>query len=834
MSPDTRPDALEVSPRPGIGPERAAELAHEVYGVDGPVRELGSHQDRNFRVDAAHGRHVLKVANRSWGRSAIEAQNAALLHIAARDTTFQAPVPCRVSTARCARCGRRRRRPAAAPADLRRGRAAVRRRHLAPVVVADLGRLAARVERGARRPRPPRSRPRRAVGPAARRRGARRAARPRSPTPPVASTSPTSRPTPASGSTGSRTGCGCRRSTATSPTTTSWDVATTRGASGPTASSTSATSRAPGWSPTSPSRARRSCAMTPTIRSASCPRCAPSTTSCPLDDADVDGAVAARGAARCGSGRERRAPVGARPRQRLGDGTARGRSGASSTPRTPCRATSPRPPSVTRSARRARATACPRSTRSRRRAAVPVGRRHRRRRPLRHERRRCTRALPRADDRARGPARGRVDGAAATRDAARPGSPARAPRLGRASRQTFALGVDLRPARRHRRASRRGTLVVGRGRRLGVRVDSAPDAYRRRTAPAVAVGDRRSPSGRDARLGRRRRRARGSCVDPSLDAPGVRDARHRRRLARRSAPTRRRCSASTSPRRAPTRSRLLARRDGVLARRAGALLRRRRRASSAAGATTSSTPTAAPTSTWSTTSRRSGTGTRGSSTRSTRQLRLLNTNSRFHYAAMVEFAERLAALASRGASTPCSSSTAAPRRSISRCAWRRRRPVARDVIAVREAYHGWTCASDADHDLALRQPRARRDPPGLGAPVAAPNTLPRRSPRPDAGDGYADDAAPRSTGSPPQGRPPAAFIAEPVFGNAGGVAAARRLPRRGLRRGARGRRSVRSPTRCRSATAGSASTSGRSSSRAWCPTSSRSRRRWATGIRSAP
>jgi 4-aminobutyrate aminotransferase-like enzyme/Ser/Thr protein kinase RdoA (MazF antagonist) len=93
MSPDARPDALEVSPRPGIGPERAAELAREVYGVDGPVRELGSHQDRNFRVDAAHGRHVLKVANRSWGRAAIEAQNAALLHIAARDTSFQAPVP---------------------------------------------------------------------------------------------------------------------------------------------------------------------------------------------------------------------------------------------------------------------------------------------------------------------------------------------------------------------------------------------------------------------------------------------------------------------------------------------------------------------------------------------------------------------------------------------------------------------------------------------------------------------------------------------------------------------------------------------------------------------
>ena len=42
----------------------------------------------------------------------------------------------------------------------------------------------------------------------------------------------------------------------------------------------------------------------------------------------------------------------------------------------------------------------------------------------------------------------------------------------------------------------------------------------------------------------------------------------------------------------------------------------------------------------------------------------------------------------------------------------------------------------------------------------------------------------------------------------------------------------RSPTRCRSATAGSASGSGDSSGRAWCPTSSRSPRRWATASRS--
>ena len=62
---------------------------------------------------------------------------------------------------------------------------------------------------------------------------------------------------------------------------------------------------------------------------------------------------------------------------------------------------------------------------------------------------------------------------------------------------------------------------------------------------------------------------------------------------------------------------------------------------------------------------------------------------------------------------------------------------------------------------------------------------------------------------------------------------ARRLPRRGLRARCARTAASRSPTRCRSATAGSASGSGASSSRASCPTSSRSPRRWATGIRSA-
>jgi 4-aminobutyrate aminotransferase-like enzyme/Ser/Thr protein kinase RdoA (MazF antagonist) len=145
MTPDSRPDALEVSPRPGIGPDRAAELARDVFGVEGPVRELGSHQDRNFRVDGPAGRHVLKVANRSWGRATIEAQNAALLHIAERDSSFHAPLPVAAVDGSLV--------TEAADGDdllpLRlltyvEGEPLSDVVHLAPVVVADLGSLAAR------------------------------------------------------------------------------------------------------------------------------------------------------------------------------------------------------------------------------------------------------------------------------------------------------------------------------------------------------------------------------------------------------------------------------------------------------------------------------------------------------------------------------------------------------------------------------------------------------------------------------------------------------------------------------------------------------------------
>ena len=65
---------------PALTPDVAAEFASACFGVGGEVAELGSHQDQNFRV----GSYVLKVANTAWATEAIELQDAAMRHVAAR------------------------------------------------------------------------------------------------------------------------------------------------------------------------------------------------------------------------------------------------------------------------------------------------------------------------------------------------------------------------------------------------------------------------------------------------------------------------------------------------------------------------------------------------------------------------------------------------------------------------------------------------------------------------------------------------------------------------------------------------------------------------------
>ncbi len=151
------------------------------------------------------------------------------------------------------------------------------------------------------------------------------------------------------------------------------------------------------------------------------------------------------------------------------------------------------------------------------------------------------------------------------------------------------------------------------------------------------------------------------------------------------------------------------------------------------------------------------------------QLRRLNTNSRFLYAAMVEFAEALVARFPPPLDTVFLVNTGSEANEL---ALRLARTATgnEDVLAVRGAYHGWTSATDAITTSVLDNPRALGTRPAWVHPVEAPNTYRGLHRGPDAGARYADDVRAVLSHLAAGGRGPSAFIAEAVFGNAGGVA----------------------------------------------------------------
>ena len=118
-----------------------------------------------------------------------------------------------------------------------------------------------------------------------------------------------------------------------------------------------------------------------------------------------------------------------------------------------------------------------------------------------------------------------------------------------------------------------------------------------------------------------------------------------------------------------------------------------------------------------------------------RQLRKLNTNSRFNYEAVVEFSERLAAMLPEPLDTVflvnsgSEASDLALRLAMAATG-------RRDVVAVREAYHGWTYATDAVSTSVADNPNALATRPGLGA---------HRASRPTAS--AASSAAPTPAGT---------------------------------------------------------------------------------------
>ncbi len=151
----------------------------------------------------------------------------------------------------------------------------------------------------------------------------------------------------------------------------------------------------------------------------------------------------------------------------------------------------------------------------------------------------------------------------------------------------------------------------------------------------------------------------------------------------------------------------------------------------------------------------------------TRQWSLLNTNSRFQYPSVVDFAERLANLLPDGLDSVFFVNSGSEAVDLSlRIArsWTGRR----DVLAVREAYHGWTDLSDSVSTSVADNPDALTTRPPWVHTVEAPNSYRGRYRGPEASS-YAVDAVAAIESLADAGTPVGSFIAEAYYGNAGGM-----------------------------------------------------------------
>ncbi|MCS3415842.1 4-aminobutyrate aminotransferase-like enzyme/Ser/Thr protein kinase RdoA (MazF antagonist) [Pseudomonas sp. BIGb0450] len=151
-----------------------------------------------------------------------------------------------------------------------------------------------------------------------------------------------------------------------------------------------------------------------------------------------------------------------------------------------------------------------------------------------------------------------------------------------------------------------------------------------------------------------------------------------------------------------------------------------------------------------------------------RQWSLLNTNSRFHYAAIAEFSERLLALApdSMDRVFLVNSGTEANDLAI-RLAWAH--SGGRDMLSVLEAYHGWSVAADAVSTSIADNPQALSSRPDWVHPVTAPNTYRGEFRGQDSAPDYVRSVEHNLAKIAAQNRQLAGFICEPVYGNAGGI-----------------------------------------------------------------
>jgi len=151
-----------------------------------------------------------------------------------------------------------------------------------------------------------------------------------------------------------------------------------------------------------------------------------------------------------------------------------------------------------------------------------------------------------------------------------------------------------------------------------------------------------------------------------------------------------------------------------------------------------------------------------------RQWHRLNTNSRFNYRAVADFSEQLAATLPDPLDTVflvnSGSEAVDLALRLAMAATGRR-----DVVAMAEAYHGWTFATDAISTSVADNPNALTTRPDWVHTVPSPNSF-RGAHRGAEAVRYAPEAVAIIERLAAQGHPPAAFICEAFYGNAGGIA----------------------------------------------------------------
>lgn len=77
---------------PTFSIDEAAEIARDLYGLDGAIRALPAYYDQNFEIEGPTGsRRVLKIANSSEEVEALDLQHHAVEHLARAGLPFEIP-----------------------------------------------------------------------------------------------------------------------------------------------------------------------------------------------------------------------------------------------------------------------------------------------------------------------------------------------------------------------------------------------------------------------------------------------------------------------------------------------------------------------------------------------------------------------------------------------------------------------------------------------------------------------------------------------------------------------------------------------------------------------